>query len=84
MAADTQKKNPELKCSHMLRTCRGYRNEDNDLKCMAAALKLLSHESQRESKLKMKLHSQFESEANKCLTCLFGLDKLHMCPLQRG
>lgn len=40
-----KKRNPELKCSHMLRTCGGYRNEDNDLKCMAAALKLVSHES---------------------------------------
>lgn len=37
-------KNPKLKCSHMLRTYGGYRNEDNDLKCMTAALKSLSHE----------------------------------------
>lgn len=56
-----RKKNPESKCSHMLRTCRGYRNEDNDLKCMAAALKSLSHESQRESELKMKLHLHYRN-----------------------
>lgn len=47
----TKKENPELKCSHVLRTCRGYRNKDNDLKCTTLALKFLSHESQPESKI---------------------------------
>lgn len=37
----------------------------------------------RESKLKMKLHLQWELGANMRLTCLFSRDRLHMCPLQR-
>lgn len=32
-----RKKTSELKCSQMLRTCRWYRNEDNDLKVLSCS-----------------------------------------------
>ena len=44
-----------VKCSHMLRSRGGYRNEDNDLKRAAPSLMCLSQESREEGRIGMEV-----------------------------
>lgn len=68
----------------MPRTCRGFKNEDNDLKCIAAALKLLSHESQPESQNWKWSYTCSGNWGLICASPVYFLETDFICVLSRG